>query len=208
MTDLEIQGFLPRAQRCSVIDAARLTSLMRLTSDAVTRDVPGDVVECGVAHGGSASAMARVIRDTDRHCWLYDSFEGLPAPSEEDGPIARRFTGENASSVESVYQALDGAKFPLDRAHIEVGWFLDSFTRSGPDAIVVLHIDADWYASVAAALMAWYHRVSVGGYVVLDDFGCWPGCRQAFYEFVGMRALRPDLMRVGDQAWWRKEEEG
>lgn len=205
VTDAQIMAFLPRARRYSVVDDARLTSLMRLASDVLVRDVPGVVMECGVANGGSACALAWAIRETDRHCWLYDSFEGLPQPEPVDGPNAPRFEGENKASVESVHRALDGAGFPLTRAHIVSGWFAETFAQPGPEQIALLHIDADWHASVGLALDTWYDSVASGGVIVLDDFGYWVGCRRAFYEFVARRHIAPDLARVGDQAWWVKD---
>jgi hypothetical protein len=46
-----------------------------------------------------------------------------------------------------------------------------------------LHIDADWYASVRLVLEALYGRVVPRGFVVLDDYGHWPGCQQAVDDF-------------------------
>ena len=49
--------------------------------------VPGDVVECGVWRGGSAMLCAHMLhraRDTTRKVYLYDTFEGMAAPTEKD----------------------------------------------------------------------------------------------------------------------------
>jgi len=45
------------------------------------------MVECGIAAGGSVMAMAVALLDIgkfDRGVWLYDNFEGMPAPTEHD----------------------------------------------------------------------------------------------------------------------------
>ena len=47
--------------------------------------VSGDVCEFGVAQGATSRLLASEIMSTDRKLWLFDSFEGLPAP----GPAAR-----------------------------------------------------------------------------------------------------------------------
>jgi len=47
----------------------------------------GDMVECGVAAGGGVMAMAVTLSDlgkSDHGLWLYDNFEGMPAPTEHD----------------------------------------------------------------------------------------------------------------------------
>jgi O-methyltransferase len=49
--------------------------------------VEGALVECGVAEGGTSAMMAvanRLHGSSSRTKWLFDSFEGLPEPTEED----------------------------------------------------------------------------------------------------------------------------
>ena len=73
-------------------------------------------------------------------------------------------------------------------------------------SIAFLHIDADWYDSVQLALETFYDRVSTGGVIILDDFGHWEGCREAFYDFAADRGIKPLLERFGHtQAYWIKD---
>ena len=46
--------------------------------------LPGDVCEFGVAQGATSALLANEIRDTDKLLWLFDSFAGLPKPTEKD----------------------------------------------------------------------------------------------------------------------------
>lgn len=47
--------------------------------------------------------------------------------------------------------------------------------------------------------------VSDGGFIILDDFGHFEGCRVAFYEFCRDFNVMPLLERCGyTQAWWQK----
>jgi hypothetical protein len=50
----------------------------------VPRSVPGSVVECGTFKGGSAASLSLICELCDRKLEIFDSFEGLPAPSESD----------------------------------------------------------------------------------------------------------------------------
>jgi O-methyltransferase len=168
--------------------------------------VPGDLVECGVLNGGSAAAMALALRDTAKRAWLYDSFAGMPEPSDRDGTDARQFAGACVGSEEMVYRALATVGFERSRAIVRKGWFSETFKLPLPERVSILHVDADWYDSVILALDTFYDRVSVGGVIILDDFGHWEGCREAYYDFVARRGIRPLLERFGHtQAFWVKE---
>ena len=65
----------------------RVISLEAAVRYLCAYDIAGDMVECGVAAGGSVMAIAVTLMDlgtSDRHLWLYDTFEGMPAPTEHD----------------------------------------------------------------------------------------------------------------------------
>ena len=49
-----------------------------------TKQIEGDICEFGVAQGSTSALMANEISNTNRKIWLFDSFEGLPKPSQED----------------------------------------------------------------------------------------------------------------------------
>lgn len=187
----------------TVVDDERLQSLAHLVSTRIA-GVPGDVVECGVAEGGSAAVLGHAIRDTTRHLWLYDSCQGLPMPGPKDGEQALPYTGANQTSPERISDAM--ALSGMRAWTLVPGWFVETFaTGPQPDHIAFLHIDADWFDSVVLCLRHWYPKLSPGGIVVLDDYGFWPGCRLAYDTFCQEQQLTPQLQRVGqEQAWFRK----
>jgi len=182
-----------------------LQKLYKISEDVVNRQIPGDVVECGVCNGGSAAALACALHDGKRALWLYDSFEGLPAPAVVDGAFASQYAGSLVGSEDKVREALRIARFPEDRCTIRRGWFEETLCEPLPKEIALLHIDADWYKSVLFALDTLYDLVSEGGVIILDDFGHWEGCREAFYDFVVQRRVKPLLERFGhSQVFWVK----
>jgi O-methyltransferase len=183
-----------------------LHKLYTLSRDTVNRKVPGDFVECGVCNGGSAAAIALGLKSTDKRAWLYDSFKGLPPATFVDGPDAQKFYGACVGSEENVAAAMRLVDFPLDRCLIRKGWFTNTLREDPPEQISFLHIDADWYDSVLLVLDTFYDRVAPGGIIVLDDFGHWEGCREAFYDFTVRMHLKPLLERFGHtQAFWIKD---
>lgn len=189
----------------TMVDRVRLRNLHNLARYVVSNGVPGDVVECGTWNGGSAAVTARAIGEVHRPFWLYDSFVGMPVPGDLDGEAAKQWAGKCVGSPERVREILSVAGQPADLIRVKKGWFLDTFAEPLPECIAYLHIDADWFESVKLALDTFYDRVSDGGVIILDDFGYWEGCREAFYDFCRRRDLKPLLERCGSsQASWVK----
>jgi O-methyltransferase len=183
----------------------RLSTLHGLVCELQQESVAGDIVECGVFKGGSAAIMAAGARGTTARLWLYDTFAGLPATTEKDGPLAVQYVGTCNGSVEATEEVLQKVGFPAENTVIRRGLFSQTFEEALPDQVSLLHIDADWYESVLLALTTFYPRVSIGGIIVLDDFGYWEGCRRAFYEFCKKTGTEPLLERIGQsQAFWKK----
>ena len=181
-----------------------LERLRQIAWDVGRRGVPGDIVECGVMNGGSAAVLASGL--PNRKLWLYDSFEGLPKPTSQDGPRARTWKGRCRGSETRVRTALSLAG--VDNLMLVKGWYVDTLkerTKPAPEKVALLHIDADWFDSVLLSLERFYDSIIDGGVVVLGDFGYWEGCREAFYVFCLMYRLEPLLERFGhSHAWWVK----
>ena len=78
----------------STSDRAARRKLYDLVLDIDRRRVEGDLVELGVARGGTALILASAADPlSGRNLWLYDSFQGLPEPTLKDGPKAIRYAG-------------------------------------------------------------------------------------------------------------------
>jgi hypothetical protein len=89
--------------------------------------------------------------------------------------------------------------------HVVKGWFEDTLRTAATGPIAVLHLDGDWYESTRTILDALYGRVVAGGFVVVDDYGHWPGCRRAVDEFLGRTGERPAIVSSDyTGVWFRK----
>merc|ERR1712222_200938 len=82
------------------------------------RNITGDIVEAGVWKGGVSMLMAasQLRFSSDRQLWLYDTFEGLPAPdSEKDDPTAKALWDQiqngNLTEAETHTHAVDEGKW-------------------------------------------------------------------------------------------------
>jgi hypothetical protein len=172
--------------------------LVRLAEDVERRGVPGDLVDCGVWHGGSTLLLASGAPSRDM--WAFDSFEGLPEPSELDPDFARDWGGKIVGSEERVRQGFRdyGLENPL---HVVKGWFEDTLPSQAEeiDRIAVLHIDADWYESVRTVLRVLYPKLSPAGWVVVDDYAWLQGARRAVDEFRSELGIEAPM--IGHHYW-------
>ncbi|RMH56692.1 MAG: macrocin O-methyltransferase [Candidatus Hydrogenedentota bacterium] len=200
---MDDNAFLKKCREKSLLSEGKLRNLARLARLVNRNEVPGDFVECGVFRGGSAAILSRELGS--RHLWLYDSFEGMPPTEEIDGPGAKECVGLCVGSEEDVHEILRCAGVTQDQYDLCVGLFEETFKKYLPNKVALLHCDADWYRSVSAVLDTFYPLMPPGSVVILDDFGCWEGCREAFYDFCFRNNEKPLLERLEyDQAYWIK----
>ncbi len=187
-----------RVRGYTAVFVPRLVALYKLSEEINQRSMPGDIVECGVYNGGSAAIMASLCEKSpvSRSVWLFDSFEGLPKPTDKDGNEAPAYEGWCHGDLSKVKEVLRKLRIPESRVHIVKGWFQDTFPKVEIPKIAILHIDADWYESVKLCLEKFYDSVQPGGYIVLDDYGDWEGCRVAADEFLKKRAIDVKLIQV------------
>ena len=171
----------------------RLDSLHHCLDHVLAQDILGDFVECGVWRGGGCIMMAGWMKAhgiTDRRVFVADSFEGLPPPSmEQDAPLdlSKEKFPQLAVSEETVRGNFEAYGLLDDKVHFLKGWFKDTLQDAPINTIALLRMDGDLYESTMDTLVALYDRVSLGGVVVVDDYGALEVCRQAVDDFFADR---------------------
>ncbi len=199
LSSLRMIWLIRKVRGHTAVFVPRLVALYKLSKRIDLLSVPGDIVECGVYIGGSAALLASVCcRDSrrPRQIWLFDSFEGLPQPTDKDGEKARSCVWWCHGDLSKVREIFRKLRIPESRVHVVKGWFQDTFPSARIQNIALLHIDADWYASVKLCLEKFYESVQPGGFVVIDDYGHWEGCKRATDEFLNRRAINVELTKV------------
>jgi O-methyltransferase len=191
-------------RRNTLVGPERIQTLSRLAQRIEDEQIPGDIVECGVYKGGTAAILARLATHSrlPRTVWLFDSFQGMPPTTAIDGPYARKWVGKLTSSPRHVQRLLRRVGADISRVRIVPGLFEDTFPAFQIPQIALLNIDADWYESVKLCFEKFYDAVVPGGFVSIDDYGAWPGCRIAVDEFFQEHALPYQLQRVDYTAHW------
>jgi hypothetical protein len=72
------------------------------------------------------------------------------------------------------------------------------------ERIAILRLDGDMYASTMDALLALGHKVSPGGFIIVDDFGAVEGCRKAIADYRRDRGIDSTVYDIdGIGAFWR-----
>lgn len=159
-------------------------NLVRLARELDERGVEGVVVECGVLDGGSAALMAWATSESGRHVHLFDSWEGLPDPTAEDGEASLKWAGQVVGSPYRVRKIMTKLGVDATRLHFHKGWFEDTFPDAPIDQVALLHVDCDLYEPVLLSLRHWYPRIAPGGFIQIDDYGAFRGCDLAVGEFL------------------------
>jgi hypothetical protein len=193
----------------------RLYALVRAVEYVAARDVPGAVVECGVWRGGSMMAAALTLLrlgKTERELYLFDTFSGMTAPTDEDvkrsGERAADLLAEETedadiwaiASLDDVRDAVLGVGYPPERIHFVEGRVEETVPAHAPEEIALLRLDTDWYASTKHELVHLYPRLTSGGVLILDDYGYWQGARRAVDEYVSQNELTLLLNRIDNTA--------
>jgi O-methyltransferase len=201
---LEINTLLDLVAGYTLCTPGRLRNLARICQYLNDSEIEGDFVECGTAKGGSAAIISKFM-NSGRHLWLYDSYAGMPETTEKDGEEAKKWVGKCTASVTDVEEIMNKVSTDATKYSIRKGWFHQTFLQPLPEKVALLHCDADWYESVSLVLKTFYPLIPDGGCIVLDDFGYWEGCREAFYDFCLKNNEKPLIERIElDQAYWVK----
>jgi O-methyltransferase len=166
--------------------------------------VEGDVCEFGVAQGATSALLANEIKDTGKKLWLFDSFEGLPKPTEKDslindifnlGSIAA-YKGTMACPEDMVRSRLADIKFPDERTKIVPGFIEKTIYTTGlPEKVCFAYIDFDFYEPILIALQYLDRVLQPGCFVIVDDYNFFSdGVKIAVDEFHAANKEKYELL--------------
>jgi O-methyltransferase len=200
----------------TMIGLKRLDNLRYCIEDVLARGVQGDLIETGVWRGGAVIFMRAILKAhaaKDRIVWVADSFEGLPPPDPQQFPldIGDRHHSHKELAVSLEQVKANFARYGLldDQVGFLKGWFRDTLPNAPIRQLAVLRLDGDMYESTMEALINLYPRLSVGGYVIVDDYGNIPGCRQAVEDYRQRHGVTEEIMPIDwGGVFWRKIERG
>lgn len=154
----------------------------------------GDICEFGVAQGATSALMANEVKDTDKNLWLFDSFKGLPKPTDKDILIddifnlgdMEKYEGTMQCDAGEVAARLQMIDFPAGRVNIVHGFIEDTIHYARlPEKVCFAYVDFDFYQPIKIAMDYLHEHLSIGGYAVVDDYGFFSaGAKVAVDEFL------------------------
>jgi len=197
-------------QGLTMVGLGRLDDLQRCVEAVVTDGVAGDLIEAGSWRGG-ASMLMRATLDTlgdDRTVYVADSFQGFPQLEGADEHAVRlsafKFLAVPEDEVRESF-----ARLGLDReVELVPGFFEETLARFAGHRWAIVRLDADSYDATRFALDCLYPGLAVGGYLVIDDYGSFDGCRRAVDEFRREHGLTDPIEAIDHTgARWRRESD-
>ena len=171
----------------TMIGYKRLNNIQHCFESIIKDEIDGDLIETGVWRGGATIFMQGLNRyyNQNRKIYVADSFEGLPKPDkrypsdEGDDHHSQEFLKVSIEEVTNNFQRYDLLD---DNVLFVKGFFEDTLHLVPIEKLAILRMDGDMYSSTIQTLNALYHKVSVGGYIIVDDYAL-KGCRAAVADF-------------------------
>ena len=198
--DMEFQKLYQRVgpTKYTMTSMEKCYSLYKAIQYIANGDIPGDIVECGVWRGGSAmlSALTLIeLKQTQRKIYLYDTYEGMPEPTEKDidiHGIPYRLIWQKEKDLLTVplgevKKNMFSTGYPSENLIFVKGKVENTIPRITPYQVALLRLDTDFYESTYHELVHLYPKVSPRGVILVDDYGHFQGAREGtdkyFNEF-------------------------
>eukprot|EP00413_Alexandrium_margalefii_P047191 CAMPEP_0204588604 /NCGR_PEP_ID=MMETSP0661-20131031/48709_1 /ASSEMBLY_ACC=CAM_ASM_000606 /TAXON_ID=109239 /ORGANISM="Alexandrium margalefi, Strain AMGDE01CS-322" /LENGTH=348 /DNA_ID=CAMNT_0051598425 /DNA_START=223 /DNA_END=1266 /DNA_ORIENTATION=- len=173
---------------------------------------------------------ANSVCGRQRDFWGADSFQGLPAPVAMDreqestkitvssAHVAGSDTGDagryrsSRPAFEKTLQRFGVWKLLYARVHVLEGWFSETLPKATIGRIAFLRLDGDLYVSTMDPLKILYPRLQPGGFIYIDDYGGFLGCRNAVEQYRKQHNITTPMIPVPEKGnpsafeavWWQK----
>jgi O-methyltransferase len=200
------------ARAHTMIGMKRLNNLQYCVETALKDSIPGDLIETGVWRGGACIFMRAILKahnESERRVWVADSFAGLPSPNEAEysadaGDQHHSYSDWLAVSKTEVAKNFSCYGLLDEQVVFLEGWFKDTLPTAPITSLAVMRLDGDMYESTTQALDALYHKLSPGGFVIIDDY-CLEPCAKAVNDFRSRQNIDDPIREIdGSGVYWRR----
>lgn len=193
----------------SMLGYKRLTNLEHLVIDVINSKTDGAFIETGVWKGGACMLVKYLFNEfnIDKKVYVADSFNGLPMPNPEKYPKDLndihhtydflKISEEDVKNNFSSFNLLD------DNVIFLKGWFSETLSKVN-DRFSIIRLDGDMYESTMDALVNLYDKLSINGYVIIDDFS-FTACAEAVNDFRKENNITDEMVRIDlSSVYWKK----
>lgn len=198
----------------TMIGLKRLNNIEFCINDILKNNIPGDFIETGVWRGGAVIFMKAILKAnniSDRIIWAADSFAGLPPSNSEKYPADVPYNV--LSTIKELRVSLEEVKdnflrYDLLDNNVQFlkGWFKDTLPNAPIRKLALLRLDGDLYESTMDALNNLYPKLSIGGYVIVDDYGASAACVQAIQDFRKKHKITETMIEIdlSKAVYWKR----
>jgi len=195
----------------TMIGLRRLENIEYCFNEIIRNNIPGDFIETGVWRGGATIFMKALLKSAnieDRIVWVADSFEGLPRPNKKyqaDKDSTFHSWTELAVSLESVKNNFNKYGLLDENVIFLKGWFKDTLPVAPITNVALLRLDGDMYESTWDALINLYPKLSVGGYILIDDYNSVSNCKKAVDDYRKQNNITEEIQKADwSGVFWKK----
>lgn len=202
--------------KLTVVDKIRCDNLYNICETINKENIKGDLLEAGTYAGGCGLIMSYANKklSMNKKIWLMDSFEGIPSSDNTKYGYSNNEShseGEFSVSLEQVQQTFKELELE-DNVKFVPGWFKDTALVIPIKELSLLRFDGDLYSSTLEILENLYNKVSLEGFVIIDDY-CLASCKEAVIEFIlnrdlDVKLINPYLNNITNPCgiYWRKRD--
>lgn len=152
-------------------------------------NISGDIVEVGVLKNSYITIFKYLLNlnKTNKNIYLYDTFDN--------------YTKNNFSLLSYVNSIVD------KNVKIIKGDIKDTGFKQYPNKISLLYLNLSCYTSTYDSLNYFYHRVSEGGYIILNNYKIKHlGCKKAIDKFMLENNIEQSFLNINNNSYFFKKK--
>ena len=196
----EEKEIIKLSSKYTMTDTITMWALIQSIKNVIQNKIDGDFVECGVWKGGNLILCQKYfdLQHIKKKIYGFDTFEGMVEPKEIDIdyrsiPASEMYSlfksdGEKSNLAccsldevnNNIIETVPKNNIKLIKGRVE-NTLLEE--KNLPEKISILRLDTDWYESTKIELEVLYPRLMSGGFLIIDDYGHFKGCRKAVDEY-------------------------
>ncbi|MBI2098608.1 MAG: class I SAM-dependent methyltransferase [Candidatus Wildermuthbacteria bacterium] len=213
MREKEFEEIYNACKAYTMTSPERMYALYKAVIYVIRAGIPGDFVECGAWRGGSAMLIALTLlsmNSTERKIYVYDTFAGMTKPGVKDVRVFGSSPAKNVwrkmqkehhnewafASLQEVKKNLAATAYPAQQLVFVQGKVEETIPKVVPSSIALLRLDTDWYESTIHELRHLFPLLAQHGVLLIDDYGCFQGAKEAVDTYIQDNNIPLLLQRV------------
>ena len=196
----EEKEIIKLSDKYSMTGSIRMWVLLQAVKKVIKNKIEGDIVECGVWKGGNLILCQKYLNLQNVNIKIhgFDNFEGMVKPKEVDADyrnvpasemhsLFKKDKNKNSWAYCSLEDINKNINETVPKHNIKLIKGIVEKTllepKNLPDKISILRLDTDFYESTKIELEILYPKLVSGGFLIIDDYGHFKGCRKAVDEY-------------------------